>query len=179
MMMNRRWLLCLALLACALPATASVQQRESVRYGRALLFPMKDELTDENRSYILVPGERNEETDLTLGWKCEGVGFVLMVTLGGYMGGDRNDRVVVRYRFDDGEASPEARWRLFAGNTRTHAPMEQVAELTLLARDADRVVIRVTDPLDGEVKTNTFHLDGVSRALDQLTCVPPEARPNG
>lgn len=174
MRINRIGQFCLLALCVALPSAASAQ--ESVRYGSARFFPALDELTDEDRSYVLVPGEHNEDTDLTLGWKCEEDGMVLMV-ITGYMGGDSNNRVVVRYRFDSEEPSPEERWRLYAGDRRAHAPAGRMAELTRRAREAERVVIRVTDPLDGEVKTNTFPLNGVSRALDRLTCEMPEASP--
>lgn len=97
-------------------------------------------------------------------------GLNVILLLGGYMGGDRDDEIQVRYRFDSAPPSGTEYWSLFQSKESAYLPMRRVPAFTAQARTARQVLIRVTDPLDGEARTNTFDLGGLEAALRQLPC---------
>jgi hypothetical protein len=166
----RKGLFCLAALAFAAPSTLRAQAAPPpVTYGAFSFYREADEMTDEDRSFIFTEGDASGSRDLALLWQCmeDGVHLALRT---GYMGGNRDDQVIVRYRFDTDPASEDALWNQSSDSRGAFAPDDLVAELTARARTAQRVVIRITDPLDGEVKTRTFPLNGFTRAIDRLPC---------
>jgi hypothetical protein len=92
------------------------------------------------------------------------------------MGGNRDDKVVVRYRFADDAPSQDELWTQSTDGRNAFAPVSERPGITARARTANRVVVRVTDPLDGEVKTETFPLNGFTRAVERLSCAAEAAR---
>jgi hypothetical protein len=172
----RKGLFCLAALAFAAPSTLRAQADPApVTYGAFSFYRLADEMTDDDRSFISSDGDESGARDLALLWQCMEDGLHLAINTG-FMGGNRDDEVIVRYRFDSDPASADALWNQSSDSRGAFAPDELVAELTARARTAQRVVIRVTDPLDGEVKTKTFPLNGFSRAVDRLPCAAQAAQ---
>jgi hypothetical protein len=50
-------------------------------------------------------------------------------------------------------------------------PMDLVPRFVADARRSRKVVIRVSDPLDGEAKTHTYSLHGAAAMMDRLACL--------
>lgn len=153
-----------ALLLCTPPLLA----QSSAKVGAFLYFEAEDALTDGDRSYIFTLGE-NTSDDLSLAWKCyeDGLNVVLTVS---YMVGDADDEVQVRYRFDQDSPSDVMWWELSNTNKLVYAPMDFVPFFTAQAKMANRVVLRVIDPADGETKQDVFSLSGLRTALQRLPC---------
>lgn len=161
-----RLVLWFSLLISVMPSSAVGQDR----IGSFHIVASNDPFDDSDRSSILNLGTDLERGTPSLAWKCMSDGLNVIVLIGGYMGGDSNDRVRVRHRFDSDPASGEEYWRLLSGNESAYIPMNQVKRFTSRAMTSDQVLIRITDPLDGENRTNTFELEGLRRALQTLPC---------
>ncbi|HEU4881944.1 MAG TPA: hypothetical protein VFT45_06860, partial [Longimicrobium sp.] len=160
----RKGLFCLAALAFAAPSTLHAQDPAPVSVGAFDFYRRADEFTDDDRSFIVAEGEDQGMRDLALVWQCDEHGLNFAVATG-FMGGDRDNKVVVRYRFDDDPPSQDELWTQSTEGRHAFAPARERPGITARARTANRVVFRVTDPLDGEVKTETFPLNGFTRAL--------------
>lgn len=154
----------LALLAPALPA-----QAQDLAAGTFYYIPDRDEFDDSDRSSIATPSIVADSPSF-LGWKCMDDGLNVLYVFARYLGGDSDDEVVVRYRIDDREASAQAYWPLLQEHEAAHIPMDQVASFTAAARSGRQVLIEVMDPLDGEVISDRFDLDGLAASLQKLEC---------
>jgi len=153
------------LLSGTLASRAAAQER----VGDFVVVMDRDELDDSNRSYIFTAAV-NDTGNRTVGlaWKCMEDGLNILILFGTYFGGDADDEIQVRYRFDDGEPSDIQYWPLLQGNESAYMPMHLIRGFTEQALGAGRVVVRVTDPLDGETLTDTFDLRGLGGALQRL-----------
>lgn len=138
------------------------------RIGSFYYFHNQDDFDDTDRSMILTL-EADDATP-SLGWACTGVGFTVMLNMGSYYGGDRNDRVRVRYRFDQTPASDRENWQLLQNNRSAYISGTRVEDFTDAALAASGVVLEAVDPLDSEIQRFTFSLDGLSDALGRLPC---------
>jgi len=103
-------------LVLAFGSWVAAQGDETV--GAFVIVYDKDVFTDANRSFAL-----NMPTDFRTGWQeenhalsftCLADGLNVVVLWGKFFGGDREDRVEVRYRFDDRPSPAPLRWKMFA-----------------------------------------------------------------
>jgi hypothetical protein len=150
-------------LACSLSATHADAQEQI----GAFHFTSKVDAFDEvDRSFFFQLGPKQ---DLTIGWKCMSDGLN-MVIMHKYLAGDRDDEVMVRYKIDDQPASESEYWSLYNSSRATMVPMSQVRKLTERLKVGSRLLIRVVDPADSDVLEDSFSLDGLTTALNRLSC---------
>jgi hypothetical protein len=116
-------------------------------------------------------------TDFRNGYSEDNLGFSMMcmvdglnvvVLWGKFFGGDRNDQVRVRYRFDDRPSPEPTGWTMLSGNELAWMPVHLVDEFVATARASRTLLLSVTDPLDGETIVNSFSLDGFGAAFDRI-----------
>lgn len=93
-----------------------------------------------------------------------------MLIMHKYLAGDRDDEVLVRYKIDDQPASESQSWSMYNSSKATMVPMSEVREITERLKVANRLLIRVVDPADSEVLEDSFSLDGLTTALNRLSC---------
>lgn len=127
-----------------------------------------DDFTDEDRSTIATADL--DEKGL-LAWGCKSDGLNVMIHVGSYMSGDRDDDIFVRYRFDQNPASEFSYWRLFPGqNEIAYIRMDKVDEFTDLAMTADEIIMEAVDPLDDESRRFRMGMTGFTEAINKLPC---------
>lgn len=144
------------------------------QYGSFYYVADKDEMDDSNRSYVYTVSLNITPTrGASVGWKCFSDGLNVILLLGKYYGGDSDDQIRVQYRFDTDPASDVENWSLLTGKKAAYMPMDEVSTFTERAKHAAKVVIRTTDPLDGESHTDEFSLRGATEALARLTPCSP------
>lgn len=158
-------LLALLLVFATWPLPA--QGQGSAEVGSFLYTHAQDDFTDEDRSYVIT---MDEDGDGGLGWKCLADGLNVILGIGGYMGGDSDDDIRVRYRFDRREPSGYEYWGLSSSNKVAFMRMNRVLDFTAEARRSSTVVVEAVDPLDGETRRFHFDLEGAEAALDRLPC---------
>ena len=166
----------LAIAITVATATTALASKETERFGQWSYFERRDAFDDTNRSYIVVPSSTGSGY-LTVRIMSDGVNIVY--GWGSYMGGDRDDDVIVRYRIKGQPASKPEYWRLLQGNRAAYIRMNRVKAVIAEFVAAERkktastekagVVFRVTDPLDGETKDADFSLDGFTEAWRRLS----------
>jgi len=130
-----------------------------------------DAFTDEDRSYI-GPTEANfmqSDGEVLLVTKCMSDGLNILL-MHGYMIGDRDDEVRVELRVDKNPAYGPAYWPLLSGQEASFMPMSHIDTYLKELESGDSLVIRVTDPGDGEIKTGSFSLSGFSETVRKLGC---------
>lgn len=108
--------------------------------------------------------------DTNLNWYCMLGRLRIMLMLGTYMGGDRDDEIRVRYRFDDRDASGYEYWELGSSHESAFMKIRRVQNFTREAMSSSKLMIRAVDPLDGETKNYSFGLEGLGEALKELPC---------
>ena len=134
-----------------------------------------DDFDDSDRSTVITMAEGSDGGALF--WACRSDGLNAILNVGKYYGGDEDDDILVRYRFDQNEAQGPEYWRLFPGqNEMVYQRMDKVADFTSQAIMADTVIVEATDPLDSESKRFRFGLVGLEEILDLLSCAvdPPQ-----
>ncbi len=152
----------LALASCLLAAPLNAQQMIGAFHFTSSI----DAFDEVDRSFFFQLGPK---ADLTIGWKCMSDGLN-MIIMHKYLAGDRDDEVLVRYKVDDQPASESEYWSLYNNSKATMVPMSQVRSITERLKGANRLLIRVVDPADSEVLEDSFSLDGLSSALNRLSC---------
>lgn len=153
-----------ALLAMAAGATAQ-------QYGDWGVTHARDAFDDTDRSFALTV---NDAETASLGVKCMGDGPWVIVLHQHYYGGDMDDEVRVRWRFDRNEPSGTQYWKIAASadNNNLYWRGGAVArDMIRQARAATSLTVRLTDPLDGETHDYTFSMMGFTAAAAQLPCV--------
>jgi TonB family protein len=113
----------------------------------------------------------------TLVWRCSADdGREVFLLLGTYFGGNSDDQVLVEYRFDSKPASEGVWWNQSTSNRGAFMPSEDVPSFTEHVKRSNRLIIRVTDPLDSETVTYTFSLQGFTAAYRRIeaTCPVPQ-----
>jgi hypothetical protein len=158
-------LIAIGILITAFSGTMVAQATQ--RIGDFVFVSGLDDFDDTDRSLIGTSGEDGG----VLTWRCMSDGLNVVLDVETYYGGDDDDDIQVRYRFDRDEASGYEYWRLFPGqNEVSYQRMNQVPGFTLRAELADSVIVEAVDPLDDESNRFTFGLDGFSEALNLLSC---------
>lgn len=159
--------LVLAALVAGTPAELLAQATSSA--GDFTIVRRQDPLDDANRSFTVTPAlDPVGDREPVFGWHCMADGLNVVVNFDTYFGGDDDDEIQVRFRFDDSDPSDDTWWPLLQGNKSAYLPMDLVEAFTDRARRSDRLVVRVTDPLDGESYTDTFRLNGLANALKAI-----------
>lgn len=131
----------------------------------------KDPIDDTNRSIAMTSAIEQGDRTPAFGWQCMEDGLNIVYHFGTYFGGNDDNEVTIRYRFDDDAPSGTEAWQLLNGNRSVYVPMDQVEEFTRRAKSASLLSIRVTDPLDGETYTDQFNLVGAGAAIAEMgTC---------
>ena len=128
----------------------------------------KDPIDDSNRTIAMTTAIEQSDREPAFGWQCMEDGLNIVYHFGTYFGGNDDNEVTIRYRFDETPPSGPEAWQLLAGNRSVYVPMDQVAEFSRLAQEAKLLSIRVSDPLDGETYTDQFNLTGAAEALKQM-----------
>lgn len=161
------------LLGLGLASNVAAQEPEQI--GDFFIVTSADPFDDDDRSMIAtieLDADEYLEDNAFLAWRCLSDGLNVIYAFNSYMGGDEEDRVLVRYRIDRQEPSDFESWSLMQGNDAAWIPMQWVSLFTEQAMGASKVVFRVTDPLDGETLTHEFSLAGLGQALSRLSCAP-------
>jgi hypothetical protein len=153
------------LLALILPSVSLAQQE---KIGSVTYVPSRDLLTHTNNSSIMVMSDDDSESPGAIAIKCFTEGIGLVVFVGKWFSGGRQEEVLVSYRFDDNAIVGPTYWPLASSNhTFVLAPNDVSAEFIASARRANYVVVRLVDS-DGEQVTHRYPLSGFSRGLSRL-----------
>jgi hypothetical protein len=161
------------LMGMGLVSKAVAQDPEQI--GDFFYVTSADPFDDDDRSMIAtieLDADEYLEDSAFLAWRCMSDGLNVIYAFNSYMGGDSDDRVLVRYRIDRQDPTDFESWSLMQGNDAAWIPMRWVSQFTQQAMAASKVVFRVTDPLDGETLTHEFSLAGLRDALPRLSCAP-------
>jgi len=132
----------------------------------------KDIMTDQDRSYVAAePSDIIDSSGkfFIVAFKCEADGLNFLVGHSSYMGGDKDDDILVQIRFDEAPMT-EHWWSLSLSHKITYADMQDVPRIVRLAKSGNKLAVRITDPLDGESATSVFSLQGVSKQMAKLPC---------
>ena len=169
-------------LAVVLTLTSALAQERW--FGEWVVTAVVDRFDDtESKLMTSAPLNYAERDMVALSLMCLEDGLNVVVYWGRYFAGDQNERVQVRYRFDDRAASDEQLWTMTGGNHAAWMPMHLVDEFVRTARSSRSILVRVVDPLDNDTIASETSLEGFSQALDaMLPCaslgVPPISRPD-
>lgn len=163
-------LACLVVLDFDLAAAQAAKPEQT--FGTWTLRREADPMTDRDRSIVFT----DSDTGGTFGVRCDGASSTeVVLALGGYFGGDDNDKVRVELRWDSDPVLPYKLWDLSTNNSAVFAPAPLVPEILAQAKKAQqRVTIRATDPLDGDAVVHAFGLIGFTDALATLRCASPQ-----
>lgn len=127
----------------------------------------RDPMTDDDESFIT--GFSTSGDELAVGVKC--ISSVPRITLvHDWMGGDLGQRVLVEMRFDREKALSPKRWPLYASREISVAPVGDQPLIMMKLQSADRLLIRVTDPVNGRSRMAEFSLSGFTAAYNRLSC---------
>ena len=130
-----------------------------------------DPLTDADRSAIVAGAELlgDQNAHLSLALKCLEDG--LNVLLGHkYLGGDSDNVTQVQTRVDRNQSYGPKYWKLMSGNELSWMPLADAPRIVREMQSGTRLHIRVVDPADGEVLTQSVSLRGFSAAVAKLSC---------
>lgn len=155
------------------PDVRQVMRADATAYEGDWTYTVEvDPIDDSDRSLAMTLSPEPSGGEYgSLAFKCLVDGLNVMIGWGSYFGGDSDDDVLVVYRFDSEPASSQQYWHLFPGsNEMAWMPMDLVPQFIADAGQHRKVVVRVTDPLDGETKTHTYSLDGAAAMIDRLSC---------
>ncbi len=160
----------LAICLFALLMVRSSATAQSVELpGAFTLVESIDDFDDTDRSAIYTMGEDSDEL-LALYWKCMSDGLNIVIEMGRFYAGDRDDEILVRYRFDRIPAHDFEYWPLLQASESAYMPMKNVKAFTTEALSAQSVMLEAVDPLDNESHRTRFELDGLAGALARLSC---------
>ena len=149
-------------LAAVSPSLASAQV---TRVGDFAVISAKDPLDNTNRSlaFSAMPDEEKG-----LAWKCLGDGMNVILTFDKYIPDDRGRQLLVSRQFDDDAAPVPGYWTLARDGKAAYLPLTEVEEFTEMAKSSKRVVLRVSDPLWGDIHTFDFSLSKLKSALGRI-----------
>lgn len=106
-----------------------------------------------------------------LAWKCLGDGMNVILTFDKYIPDDRGHQLLVSRQFDDDTAAVPGYWTLSGDDKAAFLPLKEVQAFTELAKSSKRVVLKVSDPVWGDIYTFDFSLSKLGSALGRIgTC---------
>jgi TonB family protein len=162
-----RLLLSVAILIVG-PVPGVTQTQGAWRYDST-----KDEMTDEVRFHISTnsrptSGGRGALITGTIVWRCNPADDrAVFIILDEYFGGNSDDQVLVETRFDSTPLD-SAWWDLSVHKSGVFMPAEDISRFTERVKRSGRLLVRVTDPLDGDALTYSFSLVGFPAAYRRL-----------
>lgn len=163
----------LALGAVVLASMAGAQSaaaQEIEEIGDFYYAEVRDEMTDENQSLIMVMAEEDGYREPTLMWTCnDDGGYIVMYKWDKYFIGNNRDGADVMFRFDDGSPSPADSWSISDDHKAAFLPLDITDQFTQITAQSQRLILRVEDS-DGERLTDVFPLNGFQQALERLNC---------
>ena len=121
-------------------------------------------MTEDNVSHFYGIADDNSKLALVVKCLSDGLNVVLVHKR---FSGDEDDQILVSHRFDKDDRVTTY-WDVFPSHKSSRLPVGHITEFLRRARTANQVVIRATDPPDGETKTSVISLNGFGRALDRL-----------
>ena len=133
----------------------------------------KDDMTDEVQFYISATSrptldDRGNPLTGTIAWRCGPErDREVFIILDKYFAGNDDDQVLVETRFDS-MRSDSAWWDLSRDKSGVFIPTENISAFTDRIKRSTRLLVRVTDPLDGEAITYSFNLVGFTTAYHRL-----------
>lgn len=133
----------------------------------------RDEMTDEVRFHISTNSRatssgRGDLITGTIVWRCNPADDrAVFIILDAYFGGNSDDQVLVETRFDSAVLD-SAWWNLSVSKRGVFMPREDISRFTDRVKRSRRLLVRVTDPLDGEAVTYSFSLVGFTNAYRRL-----------
>jgi len=164
-MLKRFSLTFLIALGAMSPSMTSAQVS---RVGDFAIISAKDPIDNTNRSlaFSVTPDEEKG-----LAWKCLGDGMNVILTFDKYIAPDRGRQLLVSRQFDDDAAPVPDYWTLGGDGKAAFLPLTEVEAFTELAKSSKRVVLKVSDPLWGDIYTFDFSLSKLKSALGRIgTC---------
>src|SRR5687768_17403494 len=161
-MSNRLSLTFLLALASLAPSLASAQV---TKVGDFAVISAKDPLDNTNRSLAFATTPDEEKG---LAWKCLGDGMNVILTFDKYIPDDRGRQLLVSHQFDGDAAPVPGYWTLARDGKAAYLPLAEVVAFTELAKSSKRVVLRVSDPLWGDIHTFDFSLSKLKSALGRI-----------
>jgi hypothetical protein len=155
-----RRLMIAAVVVVAMSATLSAQEWTYTKSG--------DTMTDADRSFVFV--QSDDRTGI-LAFRCMSDGVNIMFSWGKYLT-DKDDTILVMYRFPPAPSTQYRGWDMPTGNSKSlaFAPMSLVPQLVKQMLAASVMTLRVQDSNDGEEVTKTFQLAGAGEAIQKLSC---------
>ena len=143
----------------------------------------KDEMTDEVRFVVSTNsrptyGDRGDLMIGMIGWRCSArAGRDVMIVTYRYLGGNNNNQVLVETRFDSARVDT-AWWNVSTNKHGAFIPRENIPSFTNRVERSKHLLVRVTDPLDGEATIYSFNLVGFTNAHRRLgpRCAKEEPR---
>jgi hypothetical protein len=170
--------------------TAVQGQGEFERYGSTAFVRFDDGMVSGEYVFVMSEGgvvssvdEKGIvflQRDPALVWACIGGDIRVVYRYDAFLLG-QGGRIQVRYRIGDNPVSPVENWAMvvyggsdpgddvFGGVASSAAvPPEAARLIEEAAGSGARVMLRATDPVDGETLTDVFTLDGLADALDRL-----------
>lgn len=160
----RHWFVLLILTIACGPLSAQVQIQD-FRYSHVL-----DPITDADRSTLVTPDMSGARLrNAALMWRCNGSDAEIVVAADEFL--HHSTPVPVRWRFDADPPSAAMQWAVSTDGTGAFAPDDMVAWFTTRARDAGKVVVRVSD-FRGVDYTLEFSLRGLTVGLERMDCAP-------
>lgn len=159
----------LAFLAAAILAVpAAAQTSRPVQVGDFWLELSVDPMTDQPKGVLVVPAsESTTFQPVMFGWVCTDKGLEVGFSPGRYLG---RDGATVQVRFDREEPSAEIPWTPGSDPRWVFVPEEYIADFTIRAMAATRLVLRAWDSRGDNVYTYTFSMQGLTRGLRRLPC---------
>lgn len=129
-----------------------------------------DAIDGTDRSHVLTSTDMYEGRDgLIIGVKCETDGLNIMLSHK-YMTGDSDGAIRVQMRVDQNEPYGPEHWSLASNNKASWMPMKDVPGMIDQLRSGEKLVMRVTDPSNGDTLGQTVRLAGISAEIDKLSC---------
>lgn len=175
--MNR---LGMAVLAMALVCeSAESAQAPTEKIGAFNVARQTDALTDTK---IVAASTESSASDRksSLEWRCQNSTPIIIYYFNRRFAGDK-DIVRIQYRVDQNPPiSDQEVWVLLPGSRGRAAFLqgdnsiyiEMMQKFTRSLKSGTKLLIEVTDPIDGESVRDTFSLVGLSAALKKLDCMP-------
>jgi len=157
------------------PSVSAEAQDGMQKFGDLYTMEERDPMTDVRSMVVIATATdaaQNRGKRPAVMWSCSASnwsqGPMPVLMLDGYMGGS-DGHVRVQYRFDNRPAEAPQSWALFSGN-RSAMHLDHWKDLHQGALSANRMVLTVTDLMDGEVRTSIIPLGGLRALLGRMTC---------
>lgn len=156
------------IITAVLAVPAAAQSSQPVQVGDFWLELSADPMTDEPRGNLIVMAtESTSFQPVMFAWVCTDKGLEVGFSPGRYLG---RDGATVQVRFDREEPTAQIPWTPGSDPRWAFVPEEYIADFTLRAMVATRLVLRAWDSRGDNVYTYTFSMQGLTRGLRRMPC---------